>query len=226
MLKSTQLLRSRVSPFIFQKQQRTIDLYSKRFYKMSVGSIKKGQIVQFKDKAWKVLNRDHSSSGRGGAVIKIEIQDIRTMAKSNERFKSNDTLEILNLQDENYQFLYSDGPQLHCLHPETFEEIILTGDMCEGGERSLAMLEDGMPIAISFLTTPEEGRQPAIFKLPANYVYTVDSVVERAGQAAKGTVYKTASLSNGAKLQVPEFVHEGDRIVVDIENMKYVKREL
>jgi elongation factor P len=83
-----------------------------------------------------------------------------------------------------------------------------------------------MPIAISFLTTPEEGRQPATFRLPANYTYTVDSVVERAGQAAKGTVYKTASLSNGSKLQVPEFVHEGDRIIVDIENMKYVKREL
>ncbi|KAI8338637.1 hypothetical protein BC941DRAFT_460833 [Chlamydoabsidia padenii] len=148
------------------------------------------------------------------------------MAKSNERFKSNDTLEILNLQDESYQYLYSDGPQLHLLHPDTFDEIILTSDMCEGGERSVAMLEDGMPIAISFLTTPESGRQPATFKLPANYTYTVASVVERAGQAAKGTVYKTASLSNGSKLQVPEFVHEGDRIVVDIENMKYVKREL
>lgn len=90
----------------------------------------------------------------------------------------------------------------------------------------LTFFLDGMPVAISFLTTPEEGRQPVTFKLPPHYTYTVDSVVERAGQAAKGTVYKTASLSNGAKLQVPEFVHEGDKIVVDIENMRYMKREL
>ncbi|CAO3639176.1 unnamed protein product [Cunninghamella echinulata] len=156
----------------------------------------------------------------------MEIQDIKSMAKANEQFKSNDTLEILNLQDESYQYLYSDGNQVHLLHPETFDEITLTADMCEGGEKSATMLEDNMPIAISFLTTPEEGRQPVAFKLPGNYTYTVESVVERAGQAAKGTVYKTASLTNGAKLQVPEFVHEGDRILVDIENMRYMKREL
>jgi elongation factor P len=83
-----------------------------------------------------------------------------------------------------------------------------------------------MPITVSFLTTPEDGRQPCTFKLPSNYTFTVESVVNRAGQAAKGTVYKAATLNNGAKLQVPEFVNEGDKIVVDIDNMKYVKREL
>lgn len=46
---------------------------SQRFYKLSVGSIKKGQVVQLKDKAWKVLTRDHVSTGRGGAVVKVNI---------------------------------------------------------------------------------------------------------------------------------------------------------
>lgn len=85
---------------------------------------------------------------------------------------------------------------------------------------------DAMPVTVSFLTTPEEGRKPCIFKLPSNYTFTVESVVNRAGQAAKGTVYKTATLTNGAKLQVPEFVNEGDKIIVDIDTMKYMKREL
>ena len=88
------------------------------------------------------------------------------------------------------------------------------------------ILIDSMPVTVSFLTTPEHGRQPCTFKLPSTYTYTVESVVNRAGQAAKGTVYKTASLTNGAKLQVPEFVNEGDKIIVDIDTMKYVKREL
>ncbi|KAG1070603.1 hypothetical protein G6F42_026110 [Rhizopus arrhizus] len=81
---------------------------AKRFYKLSVGSIKKGQIVQFKDKPWRVLTRDHVSTGRGGAVVKMELQDILSPAKINERFKSGDSLEILNLADEAYQYLYSE----------------------------------------------------------------------------------------------------------------------
>ncbi|KAG1142696.1 hypothetical protein G6F37_007405 [Rhizopus arrhizus] len=201
-------------------------LLVKRYYKLSVGSIRKGQVVQFKDKAWKVLNRDHVSSGRGGAVVKMELQDILSSTKTNERFKSGDSLEILNLSDEAYQYLYTIDDQIHLLNLETFEEIEMPSSACEGGERSVSMLEDAMPIAVSFLTTPEKGRQPCTFKLPSNYSFTVQSVVERAGQAAKGTVYKTATLTNGSKLQVPEFVHEGDRIIVDIESMKYMKREL
>lgn len=54
-----------------QQLPRTLPTTGKRFYKLSVGSIKKGQIVQFKDKAWRVLGRDHVSTGRGGAVVKV-----------------------------------------------------------------------------------------------------------------------------------------------------------
>lgn len=43
---------------------------TKRWYKTSVQSIRKGQVVQYKDKAWRVLARDHSAAGRGGAVVK------------------------------------------------------------------------------------------------------------------------------------------------------------
>lgn len=52
-------------------QPRALSVVGKRYYKLSVGSIKKGQIVQLKDKAWKVLTRDHVSTGRGGAVVKV-----------------------------------------------------------------------------------------------------------------------------------------------------------
>ncbi|KAI9261503.1 hypothetical protein BDA99DRAFT_439281 [Phascolomyces articulosus] len=156
----------------------------------------------------------------------MDLQDILTNSKINERFKSGDAIEILNLQDEAYQYLYADDGVLHLMNMETFDEIELPSSACEGGEDAVAMLEDGMNIAVSFLTTPEDGRKPVTFKLPSNYTFTVETVVERAGQAAKGTVYKTATLTNGAKLQVPEFVHPGDRIIVDIESRKYMKREL
>ncbi|KAI9476513.1 MAG: hypothetical protein EXX96DRAFT_596539 [Benjaminiella poitrasii] len=156
----------------------------------------------------------------------MELQDILSNTKMNERFKSGDSLEILNLSEEPFQYLYSDGNKVHLLNLESFEEIEMDKSKCEGGERSVNMLEDSMPISVSFLTTPENGRQPCIFKLPSSYTFTVESVVNRAGQAAKGTVYKTATLTNGSKLQVPEFVNEEDKIVVDIETMKYVKREL
>ncbi|KAF7727084.1 hypothetical protein EC973_008047 [Apophysomyces ossiformis] len=199
--------------------------FQRRHYKLSVSSVKKGQIVQYQNGPWRVLARDHSAAGRGGAVIKVELENIITQAKVTERFKSGSSVEILNLQHENYQFLYEDAGSIHLLEPETFEEIEMKAENCEGGLTMAGMLEEGMPISVSFLTTPEEGRQPIGFKLPPKHTFEVQSVRARAGQA-KGTVYQSATLSNGAKIDVPEFVKEGDRILVDLENMKYVKREL
>jgi len=154
----------------------------------------------------------------------MDLQDILSGQKSNERFKSSDSLEVLALADASYQYLYSDAGRIHLLHGETFEEIELDETVCEGGSKAVAMLQDGMPIAVSFLTTPQTGTQPITFKLPANYEYTVQSVIERTGQAAKGTVYKQATLTNGAKVQVPEFISEGEKIIVDINDMNYMKR--
>lgn len=82
-----------------------------------------------------------------------------------------------------------------------------------------------MNVAVNFLTRPETGRQAIGFKLPDHHTYTVQSCVERAGQAAKGTVFKSATLANGTKMQVPEFVKEGDKIVVEIATKRYMRRD-
>ncbi|KAG0164393.1 hypothetical protein DFQ28_010363 [Apophysomyces sp. BC1034] len=213
------------SGYASQYKRVTCDILHKRHYKMSVAAVKKGQIVQYQNGPWKVLARDHSSTGRGGAVIKVDLENIITQAKVSERFKSGSSVEILNLQHETYQFLYEDSGLIHLLEPETFEELEMKAENCEGGVTVAEMMEEGMPISVSFLTTPEDGRQPIAFKLPAKHTFEVGSVVARAGQA-KGTVFQSATLTNGAKIDVPEFVKEGDRILIDLETMKYLKREL
>ena len=54
----------------------------------------------------------------------------------------------MNLQDEAYQYLYSDEGVLHLMNMETFDEIELPASACEGGEESVAMLE-GITINLS-----------------------------------------------------------------------------
>ena len=45
------------------------------------------------------------------------------------------------MQDELYQYLYSEDGNIHLLHPETFEEIVMPNSACEGGEQAVSMLE-------------------------------------------------------------------------------------
>jgi elongation factor P len=48
---------------------------------------------------------------------------------------------VLNLSEESYQYLYSEGNQIHLLNLESFEEIEMLASTCEGGERAVNMLE-------------------------------------------------------------------------------------
>lgn len=81
-----------------------------------------------------------------------------------------------------------------------------------------------MTIMVGILTTSTTGEHPISVRLPQTHVYTVASVTERAVQAAKGIAFKPATLANGCRVQVPDFVNVGDRIVIEIEAMKYLRR--
>lgn len=68
------LAAARGRPFILQSYKTAAIYHAHRDYKLAVGSIRKGQVVQHKDRSMKVMNRDHVSTGRGGAVIKVRRQ--------------------------------------------------------------------------------------------------------------------------------------------------------
>ncbi|KAI8977080.1 hypothetical protein BDF20DRAFT_906311 [Mycotypha africana] len=145
--------------------------------------------------------------------------------KISERFKSNDSLEVLNVTDKTFQLLYTESGKLHLMNMESFEEVELPASTCENGEKGLQMLEDGMPLSVKYVTSPNDGEKPCSFKLPLKYTYTVESKVQRVKKDAKTASYTTATLTNGAKILVPDFINEGDKILVDLETMKYMRRE-
>jgi len=92
-------------------------------------------------------------------------------------------------------------------------------------DRQLQMLLPDMQVQLSlFQPDPDVPGKPISIKLPAQANYVVTGTQASAAQANKGTIYKNADLENGIKVQVPDFVNAGDRVVVDTEAGKYIKR--
>ncbi|RUS25663.1 hypothetical protein BC938DRAFT_471818, partial [Jimgerdemannia flammicorona] len=112
-----------------------------RHYKLGMNAIKKGQVVELRDKVWKVTSKEHVVAGRGGAIVKMDMIELSSNNRISERFMSGDSLEVLNLKDENFQYLYNANGKVHLLNTETFEEVEMEEDMIEGGVKLLPMLE-------------------------------------------------------------------------------------
>ncbi|KAI9293001.1 hypothetical protein K502DRAFT_331886 [Neoconidiobolus thromboides FSU 785] len=175
--------------------------------------------VEYENKLWNILHKEHAISGRGSAKIKLELSLVTGNLKKVERFKPGDTLDVKTVKPELYQYLYSDGEEVHLLHPETYDQISLPEASFSGNERGKLFLEDGMNVYVDAL----EGETPISFRLPENYKYEVVSV-DIKKQASRGVSNCPATLKNGVTLTVPEFVKPGDFIIVDLLNLKYKER--
>ncbi|MEX6723580.1 elongation factor P [Parapedomonas caeni] len=184
--------------------------------KISGVDIRPGNIIEFEGSHWRAVKIQHTQPGKGGAYMQVELKNVYDGRKSNNRFRSSETVERVRLDPKDYQFLFRDGEQLTFMDTETFEQITLPAEIL--GEE-IDFLADGMPVVIESI----EERAVSI-KLPEQVTLTVaeaDPVVK--GQTAASS-YKPAKLENGARVMVPPFIETGEKVVVNVYEREYVRR--
>ncbi len=184
--------------------------------KQQANLIRAGQVIEHEGNRWTILKQQIITPGKGGAFIQVEMRNLKTGNKTNERWRTADTVERLQTDNKEYTFSYMDGTNLVLMDPETFEELHLAADLL--GDQ-LPFLQDQMTLELDLV----EG-EPVAAHLPATVVLEIveaDPVVK--GQTAASS-YKPALLSNGVKTSVPPFIETGERIVVRTEDASYVER--
>ena len=181
-------------------------------------TIRKGNVLMHKgERLWVVVKTQHTQPGKGGAYMQVEMKDIRDGTKLNERFRSDEKVEKVRLEQADYQYLYADGDLLHFMHPESYEQITLNKTLLD--EQQVAFLQDGMLVK---LESYEE--EPLSVELPQHVTLEIteaDAVVK--GQTASSS-YKPAILENGVNILVPPHISAGTRVVVSTETGEYVER--
>ena len=184
--------------------------------KINGNEIRPGNVVQHKDGLWVAVKTQAVKPGKGPAYAQVELKNLIDGSKLNERFRSSETVERVRLEQKDYQFLFAEGDMLTFMDTETYDQIQLPRDFLE--DRA-AFLQDGMTVAVESY----EGK-PIGMKLPDQVTLEVveaDPVVK--GQTAASS-YKPAKLENGVRVMVPPFIAAGERVVVDTNEITYVKR--
>ncbi len=184
--------------------------------KQQANLIRAGQVIEHEGNRWTVLKQQIITPGKGGAFIQVEMRNLKTGNKTNERWRTADTVERLTTDNKDYTYSYTDGTNLVLMDPETFEELHVPADLM--GDAA-PFLQDQMTLELDLV----EG-EPVAIHLPPTVILQIteaDPVVK--GQTAASS-YKPAMLSNGVKTLVPPFIETGERIVVRTEDGSYVER--
>jgi elongation factor P len=184
--------------------------------KINGNEIRPGNVIEHKGTLWVAVKTQAVKPGKGPAYAQVELKNAIDGTKLNERFRSSETVERVRLEQKDYQYLFAEDDMLTFMDMDNYEQIQIRRDFLE--DRA-AFLQDGMKVTVE----SHEG-MPIGISLPDQVTLQVveaDPVVK--GQTAASS-YKPAKLENGVRILVPPFIGAGERVVVDTNELTYVRR--
>lgn len=184
--------------------------------KINGNEIRPGNVIEHKGTLWVAVKTQAVKPGKGPAYAQVELKNAIDGTKLNERFRSSETVERVRLEQKDYQFLFADGDMLTFMDTDTYEQIQIPVGLLE--ERA-AFLQDGMKVTVE----SHEGRTIGIALPDQVTLQVVEAEPVVKGQTAASS-YKPAKLENGVRVLVPPFVGVGERVVVDTNELTYVRR--
>ncbi len=184
--------------------------------KINGNEIRPGNVIEHDKSLWVAVKTQAVKPGKGPAYNQVELKNLINGSKLNERFRSSETVERVRLEQKDFQFLYVQGEMLVFMDTDTYEQMELQKEFV--GDRA-AFLQDGMMVMVEL-----HEERPIGITLPDQVTLLIseaDPVVK--GQTASSS-YKPAMLENGVRIMVPPFVTAGERVVVDTNEVAYIRR--
>lgn len=186
--------------------------------KVAAITLRPGNVIDYNGKLMAVTKYDIMQPGKGASVIQVEMRDIRTGNKDNVRYRTQETVERLRLDQAEYQYLFNDGAETYTfMNAENYEQVEIKKETI--GEPQVSFLQDGMVVTVESF----EG-EPLSVELPAHVTVTVEEAEPVVKGQTATTSYKPAIVDGGVKVMVPPFIDVGTKIVVKTEDGTYVER--
>jgi elongation factor P len=184
--------------------------------KINGNEIRPGMVIEYQDSLWAAVKTMAVKPGKGPAYNQVELKNLIDGRKLNNRFGSDERVERARLEQKDFQYLYKQGDALVFMDNDTYEQLEIAEDFV--GERA-AFLQDGMTVTLEM-----HEERPIGIKLPDQVTLQIveaDPVVK--GQTAASS-YKPAKLENGLRVMVPPFITTGEKIIVDTNEVTYIRR--
>jgi len=173
-------------------------------------------LINVEQNLFRVLDVQHVTPGNLRGFVRVKMRNIRNGTLSDQKLRSEDTIERATLDEREMQYLYHEGEDYHFMDTSSYEQIHISSEAL--GE-SVNYLKAEMTIQVEFY-----GEEPVGIELPQ----TVDLKVTDTAPGIKGATasaqVKPATLETGLVVQVPPFVNNGDLIRVNTETGEYQSR--
>ena len=182
---------------------------------ISAGDFRKGVTIEYNNNVYVIVEFQHVKPGKGAAFVRTKLKNDVTGAVLEQTFNPSEKVENAHIETKKMTYSYSDG-ELYYFMDEEFELVPLNHDQVED---ALKYIKENDTVTVRFY-------KGVAFSVECENF--VELTIIEAEPGVKGNTAtnatKTAVLETGAKIQVPMFVNEGEKIRVDTRTGEYMER--
>ncbi|WP_077596501.1 elongation factor P [Oceanobacillus kimchii] len=183
---------------------------------ISVNDFKTGLTVEVDNDIWQVIEFQHVKPGKGAAFVRSKLRNLRSGNIQEKTFRAGEKVAKAHIENRKMQYLYASGDAHAFMDTNTYDQIEIPGKQIQ---EQLKFIKENMEVSITSYENEILG-----VDLPNNVELTVTETEPGIkGDTASGGS-KPATLETGLIVQVPFFVNEGDVLVINTSDGKYVSR--
>ena len=183
----------------------------------TTAEIRNGLCIRHNEKLFQVIEFQHVKPGKGPAFVRTKMRQIESGRVIDNTFSAGHKIEIVRIENREYQYLYQETESYVFMNNETYEQVNIPLKMVE----KPYFLQEGMIVNILFHAEEE---MPLVVELPmyiiSEVTYTEPGVK---GDTAANSM-KAATIATGAEVKVPLFIVNGEVIKIDTRTGIYVER--
>ncbi len=184
---------------------------------VSTNEIRGGFKVEVEGQPYTIISNEFVKPGKGQAFNRIKMKHLLTGRVIERTFKSGDKIDVADVSESAMRLLYKEADGVVFMDEKSFEQIKIPFENI--GETDQWLLDDHLYDVIFYNGAPVNVEPPTFMEM----TITETSPGVR-GDTASGRVMKPAILESGAKVQVPIFIEQGEKIKVDTRTGEYVSR--
>ena len=182
----------------------------------TTNDLKNGMTLNLDGQLWNVIEFQHVKPGKGGAFVRTKMRSVRSGKVVEKTFNAGVKVEVASVEKRDMQFLYRDGEDFMFMDSTNYDQISISKQTV--GDAVDYLLENADAIVAM-----HEGN-PLFIELPASVelVVTYTEPGLQGDRSSGGT--KPATVETGITVQVPLFIKQDEKILVDTRTGAYLGR--
>jgi elongation factor P len=183
----------------------------------NTSDIRKGLCIRYNNDIYKIVEFLHVKPGKGPAFVRTKLKSVTTGKVVDNTFSAGHKIEDVRVETRSYQYLYAEGDTFHFMNTEDYDQITLQKDLLDAPD----LLKESEVVSILFNA---EDSMPLSVEMPASVVLEVTHTEPGVKGNTATNASKPATVETGARINVPLFINEGDKIKIDTEKGSYLER--